>query len=139
MFAYGRGDVLFSYILPHGLLELTSVFVAAAAGLRIFWSWIAPGARTRGAGARRRRPRAVHRRDRLRHQRCFVSGVIEGFVTPSALPVWAKIAIGALALGAFLAYMLVARPAGRPRGRDRRPRRVRGGVAARRRRLTLRQ
>ena len=66
MFAYGRGDVLFSYILPHGLLELTSVFVAAAAGLRIFWAWIAPGARTRGAGARRGRPRALHGRGRLR-------------------------------------------------------------------------
>ena len=37
----------------------------------------------------------------------FCSGLIEGFVTPSGLPVWAKIAIGALALAAFLAYMLV--------------------------------
>ncbi|MGO7983827.1 stage II sporulation protein M, partial [Rhizobium johnstonii] len=48
MFAYGKGDVFFQYILPHGFLELSCVFVAAAAGLRIFWSWIAPGARTRG-------------------------------------------------------------------------------------------
>ncbi len=89
MFAYGRGDVMFAYILPHGLLELTSVFVAAAAGLRIFWAWIAPGARTRGQAL------------------AFVSGLIEGFVTPSALPVWVKIAIGVLALAAFLFYMLV--------------------------------
>jgi uncharacterized membrane protein SpoIIM required for sporulation len=106
MFAYGRGDVMFSYILPHGLLELTSVFVAAAAGLRIFWSWIAPGARTR-AQALAEDGRALFTVAIGCAITLFVSGIIEGFVTPSTLPVWAKIAIGAAALGAFLAYMLV--------------------------------
>lgn len=106
MFAYGRGDVMFSYILPHGLLELTSVFVAAAAGLRIFWSWIAPGARTR-AQALAEDGRALFTVAVGCAISLFVSGIIEGFVTPSSLPVWAKIAIGAVALGAFLAYMLV--------------------------------
>ena len=37
------------------------VFVAAAAGLRIFWSWIAPGAARRAAGARRGGPGARSR------------------------------------------------------------------------------
>ena len=106
MFAYGRGDVLFSYIVPHGLLELTSVFVAAAAGLRIFWAWIAPGARTRGQ-ALAEDGRALFTVAVGCAISLFVSGLIEGFVTPSALPVWAKISIGALALAAFLAYMLV--------------------------------
>ena len=64
MIAFGRGDVFVLYILPHGLLELTCIFVAAAAGLHIFWAWVAPGARTRGRGARRRGPLAGHRRDR---------------------------------------------------------------------------
>jgi uncharacterized membrane protein SpoIIM required for sporulation len=106
MFAYGRGDVMFSYILPHGLLELTSVFVAAAAGLRIFWAWIAPGARTRGQ-ALAEDGRALFTVAVGCAISLFVSGLIEGFVTPSSLPVWAKIAIGALALAAFLVYMLV--------------------------------
>ena len=105
MFAYGRGDVMFSYILPHGLLELTSVFVAAAAGLRIFWAWIAPGARTR-AQALAEDGRALFTVAVGCAITLFVSGLIEGFVTPSGLPVWAKIAIGALALAAFLVYML---------------------------------
>ncbi|MFP3464466.1 stage II sporulation protein M [Leifsonia sp. SIMBA_070] len=106
MFAYGRGDILFSYIVPHGLLELTSVFVAAAAGLRIFWSWIAPGARTRGQ-ALAEDGRALFTVAVGCAISLFVSGLIEGFVTPSGLPVWAKIGIGALALAAFLTYMLV--------------------------------
>ncbi|WP_348786854.1 stage II sporulation protein M [Leifsonia sp. NPDC080035] len=106
MFAYGHGDVMFAYILPHGLLELTSVFVAAAAGLRIFWAWIAPGARTRGQ-ALAEDGRALFTVAVGCAITLFVSGLIEGFVTPSSLPVWAKIGIGALALAAFLAYMLV--------------------------------
>ena len=30
-------DVFFQLIIPHGLLELSAVFVAAGAGLRLFW------------------------------------------------------------------------------------------------------
>ncbi len=47
MHSQGRLGDFFLYIAPHGQLELYSVFLAAAAGLMIFWSWIAPGARTR--------------------------------------------------------------------------------------------
>ncbi|MDM4784568.1 stage II sporulation protein M [Micromonospora sp. b486] len=31
-------------ITPHGLLELTGIFVAAGVGLRTAWAWIAPPA-----------------------------------------------------------------------------------------------
>ncbi|NEE53114.1 stage II sporulation protein M, partial [Streptomyces sp. SID8455] len=37
----------------------------------------------------------------------FVSGVIEGFVTPSGLPTWARITIGIAAELAFLAYVYI--------------------------------
>ena len=37
----------------------------------------------------------------------FVSGMIEGFVTPSGLPTEARVAIGILAELAFLAYVFV--------------------------------
>ena len=49
MLSAGRADVLYGLILPHGMLELTIIFVAAGAGLRLGWSWIAPGRRTRSA------------------------------------------------------------------------------------------
>ncbi|TFD30212.1 stage II sporulation protein M [Cryobacterium cryoconiti] len=106
MFAYGKGDVFFLYILPHGMLELTAIFVAAAGGLRIFWAWIAPGARTR-AQALAEDARALSTVAIGLVFVLFVSGVIEGFVTPAPWPWPVKIGIGAAALLAFLAYMLV--------------------------------
>src|SRR5699024_10719673 len=43
MGAYGGLGTFFVYILPHGLLELTCLFVGAGAGLRTFWAWVRPG------------------------------------------------------------------------------------------------
>jgi len=37
----------------------------------------------------------------------LVSGLIEGFVTPSGLPTWARIGIGVLAEVLFLAWVFV--------------------------------
>lgn len=106
MLHYGRGDTFFQYILPHGLLELTAVFFAAAAGLRIFWAWIAPGPRTRGQ-ALAEDARSLFTVVIGLAVVLLVSGVLEGFLTPSSLPPLLKIAIGVLALGAFLAYVIV--------------------------------
>ena len=105
LIGYGRADTFFLYIAPHGLLELTSVFVAGAAGMRIFWSWISPGARTRGQ-ALAEDGRALFTIAIGLTISLFVSGIIEGFVTPSSLPWPVKIGIGALALGGFLFVML---------------------------------
>jgi hypothetical protein len=46
----------------------------------------------------------------------LVSGFIEGFVTPSGLPTWARIAIGVVAEGLFLAYVFVVGRAAHHRG-----------------------
>jgi uncharacterized membrane protein SpoIIM required for sporulation len=79
MAAHGRLDIFLGLITPHGLLELTAVFIAAGTGLRLGWL----------TGV------------------LLVSGVIEAFVTPSGLPTWARIAIGVAAELAFLAYVWV--------------------------------
>ena len=39
--------VFFSLISPHGLLELTCIFIAGAAGLKLFWTILVPGPRCR--------------------------------------------------------------------------------------------
>ncbi|MFW5475044.1 stage II sporulation protein M [Knoellia sp. CPCC 206450] len=106
MVSHDRGSLFFGLILPHGLLELTAIFVAAAVGLRLFWSWIEPGARSRldslAAEGRTAAAVALGLVAVL-----FVSGGIEGFVTPSGLPTWARILIGVVAESVFLVYVLV--------------------------------
>ncbi|AZS36173.1 hypothetical protein CVS47_00773 [Microbacterium lemovicicum] len=106
MTAFDRGDVFLLYIAPHGLLELTCIFVAGAAGLHIFWAWVAPGARSRGeALAQEGRSLATVAIGLV--LALALSGVVEGFVTPQPWPWPVKIGLGALALGVFLFYMLV--------------------------------
>jgi uncharacterized membrane protein SpoIIM required for sporulation len=103
---YDRLDQFFLYIAPHGQLELYAIFVAAAAGLMIFWSWISPGARTRGQ-ALAQDGRAFFTIVVGLVVALFVSGIIEGFVTRQDWPWAVKIGIGTLALAAFLVYQWV--------------------------------
>lgn len=100
-------DVFFSLIIPHGLLELSAVFVAAGAGLRLFWTMLVPGARTRGA-ALAEEGRATFAVAIGLAIALLASGLIEGFVTPSTMPWWIKIVIGIIACTAFWAYIFVA-------------------------------
>lgn len=103
--AVGKPDVFFSYILPHGLMELTAVFVACAAGLKIFWSMVSPGPRSR-AQAVAEEGRSLITVALGLVLVLLVSGVVEGYVTPSSLPVWAKLGIGAGVLGSYWLYTL---------------------------------
>ncbi|CAN5248941.1 stage II sporulation protein M [soil metagenome] len=103
---FGHLDDFFLYIAPHGQLELYTVFTAGAAGLLIFWSWIAPGARTR-------------RQALAEDGRAFftlvigcaifllMSGLIEGIVTRQPWPWPIKIGIGTVALAIVLVYQWV--------------------------------
>lgn len=106
MASYGELDTFFTYILPHGFMELTAIFVAAAAGLHIFWALVAPGARTR-ATALAQEGRSLMTVALGLVVVLFISGLVEGFVTPSPLPAWLRIAIGALVLAGYWAYTLL--------------------------------
>lgn len=106
MFAHDKGDVFFGLILPHGMLELTAVFLAAAAGLRLGWTVIDPGPRRRGQALAEEGRAAVTVALGLIPV-LLVSGLIEGFVTGYVHTTWLRIGIGAVAEAAFLAYILV--------------------------------
>jgi len=107
MIGHGEAVEFFTLILPHGMLELSAVFLAAAAGLRMGWAVIDPGPR--------RRVQALAEEGRATVTIVLglivvlaTSGAIEAFVTPSALPSWARIGIGAVAEAGFLTYVIVA-------------------------------
>ncbi|MFH9405408.1 stage II sporulation protein M [Streptomyces sp. NPDC017638] len=106
MSSAGRLDTFLGLVLPHGLLELTAVFVAAGTGLRLGWTLIDPGPRTRRTALAEEGRAAIGMAIGLALI-LFVSGAIEGFVTPSGLPTWARIGIGVAAELAFLAYVYV--------------------------------
>jgi uncharacterized membrane protein SpoIIM required for sporulation len=105
MVGNGHAAQFFGLVSPHGILELTAVFVAAGAGLRLGWAWIDPGPLPRG--------RALAEAGRTAVTVALglvvvlaISGVIEAFVTPSPLPTAARVGIGAVAEGLFLWYVL---------------------------------
>jgi uncharacterized membrane protein SpoIIM required for sporulation len=106
MTRHDRADLFWGLILPHGLLELTAVFVAGGVGLRLFWSWVEPRGLTRTASiAREGRTAGTVALGLVAV--LLVSGIIEAFVTPSPLPTWARIGIGITAEVAFLVYVFV--------------------------------
>jgi uncharacterized membrane protein SpoIIM required for sporulation len=104
MIGTGHAGVFFGLISPHGILELTAVFVAAGAGLKVGWSWVDPGPLPR--------VQALAEAGRVAITIAIglvavlaVSGVLEAFVTPSGWPTWVRVGIGVTAEAAFLTYV----------------------------------
>jgi uncharacterized membrane protein SpoIIM required for sporulation len=104
MFGAGKGDVFLGLITPHGLLELSAVLLAGAVGMRLGWTAVSPGDRSR-AQALAEQGRAVVSVAVGLVLVLLAAGLIEAFVTPSPLPTAARIGIGVAAESVFLAYV----------------------------------
>jgi uncharacterized membrane protein SpoIIM required for sporulation len=104
--AAGQSPKFYGLVLPHGLLELTAVVIAGSAGLRLGWSLIDPGDRPRRAALAEEGRRSVVLVLGL-VATFTVAGTIEGFVTGSALPTFARVGIGVLVETAFVLYAVV--------------------------------
>ena len=100
----GEQPKFWGLILPHGLLELTAVIIAGAAGMTLGWALVAPGDQSRADAfteAARRSVVVV-----LGLMLAFVTaGIIEGFITPSPLPTVARVGIGIAVEVSFLSYL----------------------------------
>ncbi len=92
---YGMSLALWSFVAAHGSLELPSILIAGAAGLRLGQAMVFPG------GYRWKDSIAEGGIEATR----LVSGIIpllviagclEGFFSPSAAPVWLKFTVGGL-------------------------------------------
>jgi uncharacterized membrane protein SpoIIM required for sporulation len=104
--AAGQSPKFFGLILPHGLLELTAISLAAAAGIQMGWALIAPGDRTRGDAVAEEGRRSVVIVLGLALA-FIVAGTIEGIVTGSGLSTLVRVGIGVTVEIGFVLYVVV--------------------------------
>lgn len=90
---HGMSLDLWSFVAPHGSLELPSIILAGAAGLRLAHGLLFPGIYNRResvAQAGTEATRIVAGIIPL----LVIAGTLEGFFSPSAEPVWLKFTVG---------------------------------------------
>jgi uncharacterized membrane protein SpoIIM required for sporulation len=102
----GVASSLAIFILAHGFLELSAIFLAGGAGLRLAWAILHPGERTRGDALRIAGGQAM-RVMLLVAFTLVCAGLIEGFVSPTALAPAGKLGIGILTGVALWGYILL--------------------------------
>jgi uncharacterized membrane protein SpoIIM required for sporulation len=113
--AAGQSGRFWGLILPHGMLELSAVVVAGAAGLALGWAVIAPGDRFRRDALAEQARRSVT--VVLGLVAAFgAAGLIEGFVTGRPWPTALRVGIGVAAWSLFTAYVVVLGRAAAARG-----------------------
>jgi len=109
----GMALQLWSFVAPHGVLELPAIFIAGGAGLEIARGLLFPGLLPRRASL----ARAGGRGARLllgTIPMLVVAGVIEGFFSPSKAPVAVKFALAAALFTGLLTYLFLF---GRPKSK----------------------
>ncbi|HEY3142303.1 MAG TPA: stage II sporulation protein M [Acidimicrobiales bacterium] len=111
----GQSGKFWGLVLPHGLLELTAVIIAGAAGMRMGWAIVAPGdrSRTEALGVEGRRAVLIALGLILAF---MVAGFIEGFITGRGVPTALRVGIGIAAELAFLTWIVVQGHAATRRG-----------------------
>jgi uncharacterized membrane protein SpoIIM required for sporulation len=100
-------DLLLGFVISHGVIELTCIFIAGGAGLLIGTALLMPGNLSRGDALKSRGIDAVKL-----IVGCIpllvVAGVIEGFISPQPIPSAIKIGIGVITGICLYAYLFLA-------------------------------
>jgi uncharacterized membrane protein SpoIIM required for sporulation len=89
----GNSGPLFEFVFPHGVLELSCIVVAGAAGMRMGWAIVAPGYRRRGEALREEARAAVEMALGTALVLVFC-GIVEGSLSTSGIGLGAAIAVG---------------------------------------------
>jgi uncharacterized membrane protein SpoIIM required for sporulation len=108
---YGLLGALLEFVAGHGILEISSIVVAGAAGFVVANALLNPGCYLR-RDALSQQGRSAMRMAIACVPALITAGCIEGFISPSHIPVWVKVALGSTLGLVFWLYLLGT---GRPR------------------------
>ena len=116
-----HGANFFEFVTAHSAFELTAIIVAGAAGLRTGWGLIDTQGQSRVSSLRREAANALPAVG-VAVVLFVLAALVEGYVSASSLPYWAKAAVAissAACIIAYLAWAGAASPARPPGlGRD---------------------
>jgi uncharacterized membrane protein SpoIIM required for sporulation len=101
---------LWSFVAPHGVLELPAIFIAGGAGLRLAQALLFPGVRSRRDALALGGSEAVKLLLGVIPM-LIVAGLLEAFFSPSTAPVFLKFTAAAVLFALFAAYAFFAAPA----------------------------
>lgn len=109
---YGLSRQFWSFVVPHGVLELSVVFLSGGAGLMMGDAILRPGLKTRA-----RALADAARTSALVLLGCvpllIIAGTIEGFFSASSAPAWLKIGLGIVSGVLLYTYLLRSRASNR--------------------------
>jgi uncharacterized membrane protein SpoIIM required for sporulation len=111
---HGLSVDFWSFVLPHGVIELSAIFIAGGGGLLLGSGLIVPGDLSR--------KEALIQRGRKSVQLILgciplliVAGVVEGFFSPAHLPPWIKFLTAGLLFVLLLCYLMFPADYSKPR------------------------
>ena len=101
------GNDLAAFVVGHGVIELSTIFFCAGAGMMIGYAMINPGDLSRAQALKKKGMEAAKI---VIGCACFliIAGLIEGFLSPSALPPGVKIATGLFTGIVMYSYLAMA-------------------------------
>lgn len=104
---YGNSYAFWAYIVPHGVIELTAIFIAGGAGLLMGYKLFVPGPYTRNYQLKQQAKRSVQLL--LGTIPLFViAGIIEGFITPTtSLSLETKYIVAFLTVIGLIVYIMI--------------------------------
>jgi uncharacterized membrane protein SpoIIM required for sporulation len=109
---YGIGGELWTFVIGHGVIELSVICLAGGCGLQIGWALIHPGYYSRKDALIEASQKAI-RLVIFSALMLVIAGLIEGFLSPAEnVPAWIKWAVGIGSGAVLYSYLLLA---GRPR------------------------
>jgi uncharacterized membrane protein SpoIIM required for sporulation len=103
----GFGNDLLTFMIGHGVIELSCIFIAGGAGLLIGSAMVMPGNLSHADALKSRGKDAVRLMMGVAVL-LVVAGIIEGFISPAPISPKIKFSIGALTGLALYSYLLLA-------------------------------